>query len=144
MVCHVLRYSPVFIAVKKLIEDGKLGSIISINHEECVGNIHQSHSFVRGNWGNSERASCMLLQKSCHDMDILQWLVGKKCKKVQSFGSLTYFRKEMHLQMYRSIVFRAVQREKHAHIMRSSCIWMTKRMIGFGAPAPEKRILRMI
>ena len=24
-------------------------------------------------------------------MDILQWIVGKKCKKIQSFGSLTYF-----------------------------------------------------
>lgn len=91
MVCHVLRYTPIFIAIKNLIDEGRLGHIISINHEECVGNVHQSHSFVRGNWGNSERASCMLLQKSCHDMDILQWLVGKKCKKVQSFGSLTYF-----------------------------------------------------
>lgn len=94
VVCHVLRYTPFFITIKNLIDEGRLGQIISINHEECVGNVHQSHSFVRGNWGNSGRASCMLLQKSCHDMDILQWLVGKKCKKVQSFGTLTYFRKE--------------------------------------------------
>ena len=27
-------------------------------------------------------------------MDILQWLVGKECKRVSSFGSLTYFIKE--------------------------------------------------
>ena len=94
VVCHVLRYTPFFITIKKLIDDGRLGDIISINHEECVGNVHQSHSFVRGNWGNSERASCMLLQKSCHDMDILQWLIGKKCKKIQSFGTLTHFKKE--------------------------------------------------
>ena len=33
----------------------------------------------------------MLLQKSCHDLDILQWLIGKKCKKIQSFGTLSYF-----------------------------------------------------
>lgn len=94
VVCHVLRYTPFFITIKNLIDEGRLGKVMSINHEECVGNVHQSHSFVRGNWGNSERSSCMLLQKSCHDMDILQWLVGKKLKKVQSFGSLTYFRKE--------------------------------------------------
>ena len=93
VVCHVLRYTPIFITIKNLIDEGRLGQIISINHEECVGNVHQSHSFVRGNWGNSERSSCMLLQKSCHDMDILQWLVGKKCRKVQSFGSLTYFKR---------------------------------------------------
>lgn len=94
VVCHVLRYTPFFITLKQLIQEGKIGEVVSINHEECVGNVHQSHSFVRGNWGNQERASCMLLQKSCHDMDILQWLLDKKCEKIQSFGSLTHFRKE--------------------------------------------------
>ena len=94
IVCHVLRYAPFFTTVKKLITDGVLGDIISINHEERVGNLHQSHSFVRGNWGNSERSSCMLLQKSCHDLDILQWLVDKPCKKIQSFGTLTYFNRK--------------------------------------------------
>lgn len=91
VVCHVLRYSPFFITLKNLITEGRIGEVISINHEECVGNVHQSHSFVRGNWGNAQRSSFMLLQKSCHDMDILQWLVDKPCKKVQSFGSLRYF-----------------------------------------------------
>ncbi len=94
VVCHVLRYTPFFMTIKDLIDQGRLGQIVAINHEECVGNVHQSHSFVRGNWGNSDRSSCMLLQKSCHDMDILQWLIGKKCKKVQSFGSLTHFTRE--------------------------------------------------
>jgi len=94
IVCHVLRYTKIFNILKDIIDSGKLGKVLSINHEECVGNVHQSHSFVRGNWGNSERSSCMLLQKSCHDMDILQWLLDKQCKKVQSFGALSYFKSE--------------------------------------------------
>ena len=94
LVCHVLRYSDMFLELKHMIHEGLIGDIVSINHEECVGNVHQSHSFVRGNWGNSTRSSCMLLQKSCHDLDILQWLIGKKCKKIQSFGSLTYFKQK--------------------------------------------------
>lgn len=94
LICHVLRYTPFYSTVKKLISDGVIGDVISVTHEENVGNTHQSHSFVRGNWGNEGRASFMLLQKSCHDIDILQWLIGKKCKKVQSFGSLRYFKRE--------------------------------------------------
>ncbi len=94
IICHVLRYAPMFVTIKNVIESGKLGDIISVVHEECVGNAHQSHSFVRGNWGNSEKSSPMLLQKSCHDLDILQWLLDKKCKKIQSFGSLTYFKEK--------------------------------------------------
>ena len=50
VVCHVLRYSPFFMTLKKAILEGKIGNVISITHEECVGNVHQSHSFVRGNW----------------------------------------------------------------------------------------------
>ncbi|MBQ8689773.1 MAG: Gfo/Idh/MocA family oxidoreductase [Clostridia bacterium] len=94
LVCHVLRYTPFFRALKAIIDSGKIGKIMNIEHTEGVGYIHQSHSFVRGNWGNSERSSFMLLQKSCHDLDILQWLVGKECKSVQSYGHLSFFTRE--------------------------------------------------
>lgn len=94
IVCHVLRFTQFFCELKDIIDSGKIGDVMSVVHMENVGNLHQSHSFVRGNWSNSKRSSCMLLQKSCHDTDILQWLIGKKCKKIQSFGSLTHFNKE--------------------------------------------------
>ena len=94
LICTVLRYTDIFKTLKNFIVSGKIGKVMSINHEECVGNVHQSHSFVRGNWGNSKRSSDMLLQKSCHDLDILQWLINKKCKSVQSFGALSYFKAE--------------------------------------------------
>lgn len=94
MVCHVLRYTPFFMKLKKIIDDGILGDVMSIEHIEGVGNLHQSHSFVRGNWGNEQHSSFMLLQKCCHDLDILQWLLSKQCKRIQSFGSRSYFRAE--------------------------------------------------
>lgn len=94
MVCHVLRFTSYFRSLKHYIDSGKLGKVISIEHTEGVGHIHQSHSFVRGNWGNEDESSFMLLQKCCHDIDILQWMLGKECKKIQSFGSLTYFTPE--------------------------------------------------
>ena len=36
----------------------------------------------------------MLLAKSCHDIDWLRYIVGRRCVQVSSFGSLMHFRKE--------------------------------------------------
>ena len=56
LVCHVLRYTDFYKKIKQTIDSGKIGNVMSIQAAECVGNTHQSHSFVRGNWGNSKKA----------------------------------------------------------------------------------------
>lgn len=91
LVCHVLRYTDFFTRIKQLLMEGAIGDVVSVLHVEAVGNVHQSHSYVRGNWHSEAQSTPMLLAKSCHDLDILQWLLDKPCKKVQSFGSLTHF-----------------------------------------------------
>ncbi len=93
-ICHVLRYSPFFTKLKSLLEEGRIGRLISIQHIEEVGYWHHAHSFVRGNWRNAEMSSPMILQKCCHDMDILLWLADSRCKRISSFGALTYFKEE--------------------------------------------------
>ncbi|MBQ2921026.1 MAG: Gfo/Idh/MocA family oxidoreductase [Oscillospiraceae bacterium] len=93
-VCHVLRYTPFYMTLKDLIDRGEIGQVTAVNQIENVGYWHQAHSFVRGNWRNTAETSPMLLQKSCHDMDILLWLVGRDCQRVQSFGSLRHFTPE--------------------------------------------------
>jgi len=93
-VCHVLRYAPFFKKIKDLIDSSVLGDICNIQHLEGVAHWHFAHSFVRGNFGNESRSSFILLQKCCHDVDILRWWIGKKCLKVSSFGKLKHFCKE--------------------------------------------------
>ncbi|MBR7178251.1 MAG: Gfo/Idh/MocA family oxidoreductase [Oscillospiraceae bacterium] len=93
-VCHVLRYTPFYMTLKNLIDQGQVGEVTVINQIENVGYWHQAHSFVRGNWRTVRETSPMILQKSCHDMDILLWLMGKDCRRVQSFGSLRHFTPE--------------------------------------------------
>ena len=90
-VCHVLRYAPYFIELRKLIQDGSIGELISIQHFEPIEHVHMAHSFVRGNWHNSKATTPIILAKSCHDLDILRWLVDKPCKKVSAFGGLKWF-----------------------------------------------------
>ena len=91
-VCHVLRYTPFFKQLKAIIDSGKLGKVVAIKHSENIGNFHMAHSFVRGNWRNDRLSSPIIMQKSCHDLDILLWLTGAHCTRVAAFGSLSYFK----------------------------------------------------
>lgn len=93
-ICHVLRYSPFFTKIKQLLKEERIGRLISIQHIEEVGYWHYAHSFVRGNWRNAEESSPMILQKCCHDMDLLVWLVDSHLKSISSTGERTYFREE--------------------------------------------------
>lgn len=93
-VAHVLRYTHFYNEIKKLIDQGVLGSIAILHQTENVGYLHYAHSFVRGNWHNSNTSSPMILAKSCHDIDIIRYLVGKRVEAISSFGSLHYFKKD--------------------------------------------------
>lgn len=93
-VCHTMRYSNFFGTLKKLIDQGAVGKVMTIQWTENVGFWHQAHSFVRGNWRNSVESSPMLLQKCTHDIDMISWLINGKCQQVSSFGALSYFKEE--------------------------------------------------
>lgn len=93
-VCHVLRYAPYFIKLREIIRGGVLGKVVSMQHFEPIEHIHMSHSYVRGNWHNSKKTTPIILVKSCHDLDIMRWLLDKPSRKIQAFGSLDWFTRE--------------------------------------------------
>ncbi|KAK3382002.1 hypothetical protein B0H63DRAFT_477095 [Podospora didyma] len=105
---HVLRYSPHNMLLRKLLlEDRVIGDILSVVHTEPVGWWHFTHSYVRGNWRRESTTAPSLLTKSCHDIDVLLWLlcsplpVGSAQESppphlpstVSSAGSLQYFKR---------------------------------------------------
>ncbi|MFI6926056.1 Gfo/Idh/MocA family protein [Nonomuraea spiralis] len=93
-VCHVLRYTPYTRALKELLDAGRVGEVVSVQHLEPVGWWHQAHSYVRGNWRRTDESTFMLLAKSCHDLDWLVHLTGRRVTRVSSFGGLHHFRPE--------------------------------------------------
>jgi len=93
-VCHVLRYTRFNRKLKELIDSGLIGKVHNIQLVEPVGYWHQAHSYVRGNWRNEAESSFMLLAKSCHDLDLLNYFIPAKCSRVSSFGTLSYFTRE--------------------------------------------------
>lgn len=93
MVCHVLRYTVAIEKLKELLDSKIIGDLVLIDHIEQVAYWHQCHSYVRGNWHNTKETAPMIMAKSCHDMDLLQYFANSKCKNVSSLGNLQFFNK---------------------------------------------------
>ena len=90
-ICHVLRYAPYFQQMHAVVSEGLLGDVVSIQHMEPIYYLHFAHSYVRGNWHETQRSNPSLLAKSCHDLDIIKWIMNAPCERVSSFGGLKYF-----------------------------------------------------
>ena len=95
-ICHVLRYTPFYSAIKKHIMNGEIGKIISAELSEHVNYHHMAVSYVRGKWRSEKLcAAPMLLAKSCHDIDLLAWMLSEsKPVAVTSFGGDFQFGKD--------------------------------------------------
>lgn len=93
-VCHVLRYAPYFIKLRDMIRADMVGELVSIQHLEPIRYHHMAHSYVRGNWHNSQESTPIILAKSCHDLDILRWMVDEPCESIAAYGDLKWFRSE--------------------------------------------------
>ncbi|MEF3313176.1 Gfo/Idh/MocA family oxidoreductase [Paenibacillus sp. GYB004] len=95
-ICHVLRYAPFYAEIRRRIENGDIGEVVAIQTEENVSYHHMATAFVRGKWSNLKAGgSSMLMQKCCHDLDIVSWMKGSvRPVRVSSFGSLYQFRSD--------------------------------------------------
>ena len=119
---HVLRYTAYYAHIKALIDSGELGEVVSIAHQESAGFWKVAHSYVRGNWANSKKSSPIILAKCSHDLDLFVWWIGRKCKRVSSFGSIKLFRKEM---MPKGAACRCVDCPPEVEMR---CVWSARNM----------------
>lgn len=90
-VCHVLRYAPFFVQLHEVIRSGMIGDVTGLQHLEPIQYMHFAHSYVRGPWHDSRESNPSLLAKSCHDLDLIRWFMGRPCERVSSFGGLKHF-----------------------------------------------------
>ena len=86
----VLRYAPLYQKAKKILESGKIGKIISIDANE---NITPEHGgYIMRNWRRlTKYAGPHILEKCCHDLDLINWFCGSLPTKIASFGGTDFF-----------------------------------------------------
>ncbi len=93
LVCHCLRYTPFYRKIKEIIDSGEIGKVMNLQLNEHIWQGHFVNAFVRGKWRNEkECGSGLLLQKNCHDTDLMCWLNNStQPVEVASFGNRSYF-----------------------------------------------------
>jgi predicted dehydrogenase len=86
----VLRYAPIYQKVRELIDAGTLGRILSIDANE---NITPDHgAYIMRNWRRLTKfAGPHILEKCCHDLDLINWFVGSLPRRAAAFAGQDLF-----------------------------------------------------
>lgn len=86
----VLRYAPLYQKVKELLDSGVIGRIVAVEASENIPAEHGGH--IMTCWRrHKELSGSHILEKCCHDIDLLNWFVGSLPSRVASFGGLNVF-----------------------------------------------------
>ncbi len=87
----VLRYTPLYQKVKALFASGLLGRVVSFEFNETIAFNHGG--YIHGNWRRDRaKSGTHLLEKCCHDFDLVNWLLGSLPVRAASFGGTDVFR----------------------------------------------------
>ncbi len=89
----VLRYSPFYQRLKKLVAEGAIGKLVSFEFNETLSFNHGG--YILGNWRrHRELAGTHILEKCCHDLDLANWITGELPLKAASFGGRNIYTPE--------------------------------------------------
>jgi predicted dehydrogenase len=90
MLGFTLRYSPHYIKIKELVDSGVIGRILSMEFNETLEFFHGG--YIMADWRRlRENAGTHMLEKCCHDLDLVNWITGSVPVKAASFGGLDFF-----------------------------------------------------
>lgn len=87
----VLRSAPFHSTIHRLLSDGAIGRLVSIQADELVG-WGVTSIMNRSPWRRYQHHSGgSMLEKCCHDIDILNWMIGARPVALASFGGRRIF-----------------------------------------------------
>ena len=86
------RYSPWFAGVRDLALSKAMGKVLAINWTEGIPASMWANDYCRSASYNTRAAiGTLLLEKACHDIDLVNWIAGARCERVAAFGSRRFF-----------------------------------------------------
>ena len=85
-----LRYSTHVLKVKEIIDSGRIGKIISLEFNETLKFNHGG--YIMADWRRLRKnAGTFILEKCCHDIDMINWILGSLPVKAASFGNCNFY-----------------------------------------------------
>ena len=86
----VLRYAPLYLKVRELLNSGRFGYIVAIDASESIRPEHGG--LIMAGWRRHRSVSGPhLLEKCCHDLDLLNWFAGALPVRAAAFGGRNFF-----------------------------------------------------
>lgn len=98
-VCFNMRYFNFILTIKQLIDSGELGDIYNVNLEWLLtkdysaGHTGHGASYYRRWNAYMDQCGGLLLTKSTHHFDMVNWFIGGRPKRVSAFGKLRHYGK---------------------------------------------------
>ncbi|SDT39002.1 Gfo/Idh/MocA family protein [Microlunatus soli] len=89
-VTHNLRYTPRHRRMKELIMDGAIGRVLQVGLSYHVDVRHGASYFVRWNRRRA-RSGGLQVHKSCHHLDLVNWLIDDLPDRVSAVGALAFY-----------------------------------------------------
>ncbi len=89
VVGFVLRFAPFYRKIKELMP--ALGDVLHLQASEHMGIDLTAYTYLRGWRAQRQIAGPLLLEKCCHDIDIINWLLDRPCEWVTATGTRTAF-----------------------------------------------------
>ncbi len=91
----VLRHTRQYRKVAQILAEGLIGEVLSIHHLNAVSYPKTVTAFCRGQWAKTAESGPMILTKSSHDLDLINWWCGgRKPKSIVSMGGQKLFKPE--------------------------------------------------
>jgi len=84
------RFMPPFMRLKELVKSGVIGDVLSVNYQWLLDTEHGASYFRR--WHSEYKNSgSLLIHKSTHHFDILNWVLDDEPSRVSAFGTRRYY-----------------------------------------------------
>ncbi len=86
------RYGKLFTRLKEIIRSNEIGDLISIDLNWYLNTYHGASYFRRWH-GERKKGGTLLLHKSAHHFDLLNWMIGSDPIEVHAYGALEKYGK---------------------------------------------------